>query len=163
MTQTIYIVLGIVLLLLLLVALLIKPLAKWVELRVAQKAIANFRIMREQLEARFFDKASRLGKPRDLIWLECDWQQNVTFAKDLESGFLTAFVAVNISFEAVAGGDMEDVAAVGTIREAAALFHYNNGQWGTGGRALFNMSPADALVRLQGQFEPIDLNMAGIS
>jgi hypothetical protein len=64
-------------------------------------------------------------------------------------------VAVNISFEAIEGGDMEDVAAVSNIRDAAAVFHYQKGNWGTGGRALFNMNPNDALDRLQGQFEPL--------
>jgi hypothetical protein len=52
---------------------------------------------------------------------------------------------------------MEDVAAVSNIRDAAAVFHYQNGIWGTGGRALFNMNPADAVVRLQGQFEPVPM------
>jgi hypothetical protein len=52
---------------------------------------------------------------------------------------------------------MEDVAAVGNIRDAAAVFHYQNGNWGTGGRALFNMNPEDALDRLQAQFERVAL------
>jgi hypothetical protein len=68
---------------------------------------------------------------------------------------LTAFVAVNIRFEAIEGGDMEGVEAVGILRDAAAVFHYRKGLWGTGGRALFNMNPEDALERLVGQFEPI--------
>ena len=53
---------------------------------------------------------------------------------------------------------MEDVEAVDTIRDATALFHYDpRGHWGTGGRALFNMDPDDALIRLEGQFEPVSL------
>jgi hypothetical protein len=44
---------------------------------------------------------------------------------------------------------------VGDIRDAAAVFHYRAGRWGTGGRALFNMDPHEAVVRLQGQFEPV--------
>ena len=70
---------------------------------------------------------------------------------------LTAFVAVNIRFEAIEGGDMEDVEAVGLLRDAAALFHYQTGSWGTGGRALFNMNPADAISRLNGQYEPVEV------
>jgi hypothetical protein len=50
---------------------------------------------------------------------------------------------------------MEDVEAVSTIRDAAAVFHFRAGQWGTGGKALFNMNPEDAITRLQGQFEPV--------
>ena len=96
-----------------------------------------------------------LGKPRDLRWVECDWQDSVTFARERRSGLLTAFVAVNIRFEAVEGGDMEGIEAVGNIRDAAAVFHYERGRWGTGGRALFNMNANDALIRLESQFEPV--------
>jgi hypothetical protein len=132
-----------------------KRLAPRLRAREVRRAIEQFRLDREQLEARFFDLARVRGKPRGLRWLDCDWQSDVTFARDVRTGLLTAFVAVNIRFEAIEGGDMEDVAAVGTIRDAAAVFHYQRGVWGTGGRALFNMNPRDAVERLAGQFEPI--------
>ena len=132
-----------------------QPLLKALQKREAETAVRNFRTQREQLEAKFFDIASRLGKPRDLRWLDCDWQDRVTFGREVDSGLLTAFAAVEIRFEAVEGGDMEDVAAVSTVRDAAALFHYKDGSWGTGGRALFNMNHADALERLNDQYEPI--------
>lgn len=119
------------------------------------RAMEEFKIRREQLEARFFDMASAGGKPRGLKWLDCDWLPEVTFARDRSSGLLTAFVAVNIRFEAIEGGDMEEVEAVSTIRDAAAVFHYHKGAWGTGGRALFNMNPADAVTRLEAQYEPV--------
>ena len=135
--------------------LLWKPVRAWRRRREAERGIRQFRLQREMLEARFFDIASHLGKPRDLRWVECDWLDAVTFGRDCKSGLLTAFVAVNIRFEAVEGGDMEGVAAVSNIRDAAAVFHYQFGRWGTGGRALFNMNPTDALVRLQGQYEPV--------
>ncbi|MGE3314612.1 MAG: hypothetical protein AB7O26_05800 [Planctomycetaceae bacterium] len=128
--------------------------------RDEERAIRSFKIERERLEARFFDMASQRGKPRGLRWLECDWQNSVTFGRDLQSGLLTAFVGVNIRFEAIEGGDMEDVEAVSMIRDAAALFHYQQGHWGTGGRALFNMNPADALSRLGNQFEPVNRTTA---
>ena len=50
---------------------------------------------------------------------------------------------------------MEDVAAVGTVRDAVALFHFQNGNWGTGGRALFNMNPGDAVAKLVSQYDPL--------
>ncbi len=135
-----------------------KPLRAWLRQRESRRALEEFRRRRELLEARFFDIASGLGKPRGLRWLDCDWQDAVSFARDRRTGLLTAFVAVNIRFEAIAGGDMEDVAAVGNIRDAAAVFHYQHGRWGTGGRALFNMNPADALVRLEQQFHRVELS-----
>jgi hypothetical protein len=132
-----------------------KPLLMFLRRRETTTARKLFKVRREMLEAKFFELASQGGKPRGLIWKECDWQEPVTFARDLESGLLTAFVGVEIHFEAVEGGDMEDVEAVSTIRDAAAVFHFRAGQWGTGGKALFNMNPEDAITRLQGQFEPV--------
>jgi hypothetical protein len=135
------------------------PLARRWERREIRRAIRLFRLRRELLEARFFDLASSQGKPRGLRWLDCEWENPVTFARDKQSGLLTAFVAVNIRFEAIEDGEMEDVAAVGTVRDAAAVFHYRHGVWGTGGRALFNMNPQDALRQLAGQFEPIPVEL----
>jgi hypothetical protein len=137
------------------VVLLRKPVLAWRDQREADRGRRDFRRQREVLEAKFFDLAAASGKPRGLRWVDCDWLETVTFARDKQTGLLTAFVAVNISFEAIEGGDMEDVAAVSNLRDAAAVFHYQKGNWGTGGRALFNMNPNDALDRLQGQFEPL--------
>lgn len=139
-------------------------LARKLEVRVKRwaqrQAVETFRLRREFLEARFLDMARQLGKPRGLRWVDCDWQAPVTFATDRSTGLLTAFVGVNIRFEAVEGGDMEEVAAVATIRDAAALFHFQDGAWGTGGRALFNMNPDDALQRLADQYEPLPVEVA---
>ncbi len=140
--------------------LLRKPLKAWRERRETEQARGDFRRQREMLEAKFFDLAAASGKPRGLRWVDCDWLESVTFARDRQTGLLTAFVAVNIRFEAIEGGDMEDVAAVSNIRDAAAVFHYQHGNWGTGGRALFNMNPEDALDRLQAQFERVALTDA---
>jgi hypothetical protein len=122
------------------------------------RAMRLFRHRREQLEAKFFDLAASLGKPRGLRWTKCDWGDEVAFARDVESGLLTAFAAVQIHFEAIEGSDMEDLEAVGHFREASAVFHYQNGTWGTGGKALFNMGPIDAVQRLAGQYEPVKIN-----
>ncbi len=131
------------------------PLRRRLKSNEGRRACQAFRFQREMLEAKFFDIAATLGKPRGLRWIDCRWEDNVTFARDRQTGLLTAFVAVNIRFEAIEGGDMEDVAAVDTLRDAAALFHYQNGRWGTGGRALFNLNPDEALIRLENQFEPL--------
>lgn len=135
-----------------------KPVSRWLRKKETREAIKRFRLQREHLEARFFDLARSQGKPRGLRWLDCDWQPEVLFARDLQSGMLTAFVAVNIYFEAIEGGDMEDVEHVSTVRDAAALFHYQRGHWGTGGRSLFNMNPQDAVARFEGQFEPVPID-----
>ena len=139
-----------------LVAVSAVPLARWMQRREAQLAAGAFRRQRETLEAKFFELASRSGKPRGLRWVKCDWQPGVTYAREAQSGLLTAFVSIELHFEAIEGGDMEDVAAVGTVRDACAMFHYQYGQWGTGGKALFNMNADDAMTKLQGQFTAVE-------
>lgn len=146
---------GIVVVLLAIVSVTAIPLAKRWTQRETQAAVTQFRVQREQLEAKFFDLAKTLGKPRGLRWLDCDWLSAVTFARDRQTRLLTAFAGVNIRFEAIEGGDMEDVAAVSTIRDAVAVFHYQNGNWGTGGKALFNMNAEEAVSRLTAQFEAV--------
>lgn len=138
------------------VLLALGPLRSRIRARDVSTAISRFRLQREQLEARFFDMASTSGKPRGVRWLDCEWQDTVTFARDMNTGLLAAFVGTYIRFEALEGGDMEDVEAVGTLRDAAAVFHYQHGRWGTGGRVLFNMNPEDAVARLDGQFERVE-------
>lgn len=140
---------------LLAVALAAIPLAKRWRKREAQRAVRQFRQTRERLEAKFIDLAQALGKPRGLRWMDCDWLSAVTFARDRQTGLITAFAGINIRFEAIEGGDMEDVAAVGTLRDAVAVFHYHNGHWGTGGKALFNMNAEEAITRLTAQFEAV--------
>jgi hypothetical protein len=133
-----------------------KPVRAWWWRREARDAARSFKRQREVLEAKFFDLAAASGKPRGLRWIDIDWLDGVTYARDRQTGLLTAFVAVNIRFEAIPGGDMEDVVAVGNIRDGAAVFHFERGRWGTGGRTLFNMNPDDALTRLTAQFEPVE-------
>ncbi len=39
---------------------------------------------------------------------------------------------------------MEGVEAVSMIRDGSAVFHAQDGRWGTGGRVLFNVEPRTA-------------------
>ena len=124
--------------------------------RELARAIQQFKLRREVLEAKFVDLAKSLGKPRGLRWTKCDWKTPVRFVRDRSTGLLTAFASVEIHFEAIEGGDMEDVAAVGDVRDASAVFHFQNGNWGTGGKALFNMNPETAVSKLEHQFESVE-------
>lgn len=123
--------------------------------REVGRAVVEFKHRRETLEAKFFDLAASIGKPRGLRWSRCDWKEPVRFVRDRGTGLLTALVSVEIHFEAIEGGDMEEVAAVTDVRDASAVFHYENGRWGTGGKALFNMNPETAVEKLEHQFEAV--------
>jgi hypothetical protein len=126
------------------------------------RAQREFHLRREQLEAKFLTKAAATGKPRGLRWLDCDFENDVTYARDKRSGQLSAFVGVTISFEAIAGGDMEHVEAVGNLRAATAVFNLNEqGNWTTEGRAIMNLNPFEAVQFYQANLEFVGLDEAG--
>jgi hypothetical protein len=118
-----------------------------------QRARRDFHRQREHLEARFVRLASASGKPRGLEWVRCDFGDDVIYARHRASGELTAFVSVTIGFEATAGGDMEDVEAVGNLRAATAVFRSDGDRWSTEGRALFNLNPVEAVAYYQENLE----------
>ena len=112
-----------------------------------------FARQRPLLQDEFFAAASASGKPRGLRWKALEWEPGVAFARERASGDLAALVGVVIQFEAVEGGDMEGVAAVGNLRNASAVFFFHDGRWRTTGKALFNLNPDEALSRLAHQYE----------
>jgi hypothetical protein len=109
------------------------------------QARKDFHLQRERLECQFFHLAANSGKPRGLRWIDCDFDDAVTYARDRQSGELSALVAVTIRFDAVEGGPMEHNPNVGRQRAATAVFRFNGRNWETAGRALFNLNPSEAI------------------
>ena len=48
---------------------------------------------------------------------------------------------------------MEDLPAVGNLRNASAVFFFHRGQWHTIGKAVFNLNPDEALNHFHKQYE----------
>ena len=120
------------------------------------KRSSNSTACGEQLEAKFLTKAGASGKPRGLRWADCEFENDVTYARDRQSGVLSAFVAVRIKFEAIAGGGMEEVEAVDNAKYATAVFYFDpKHRWMTEGRAIFNLNPHEAVRRFEATLEPI--------
>lgn len=113
-----------------------------------QEAVESFPKQSPGLSERFLAAANATGKPRGLRWKSCELQGEPLFATDRVTGEIYGLSGATIGFEAIAGGDMEDVAAVGDIRYVTAVFVYRAGEWQTDGRAIFNLEPAQALERL---------------
>lgn len=116
----------------------------------------QFQLRRERLEADFEKLAGQSGKPRGLAWAGCDFENEIAFAKDRNSGHLRALVGLTIRFRAVAGGDMEDNPNVGNLRAATAVFHFDGHMWSTDGRPLFNVSPKQAIEHYRHELEVVD-------
>jgi hypothetical protein len=115
------------------------------------RARREFHLQRERLECVFFQAASLSGKPRGLRWADCDFENDVTYACNRKSGQLAALVGCTIRFEAVEGGPMEHVAAVGNLRSATAVFEFNGRQWRTLGRVIFNLNPSETIEHFRDQ------------
>jgi hypothetical protein len=112
-----------------------------------QKAVESFP-QETGLGELFLSAANATGKPRGLRWKNCELQGQPLFATDRGTGDIFGLSGATIGFEAIPGGDMEEVEAVGDIRYVTAVFVYREGRWQTDGRAIFNLEPAQAIERL---------------
>ena len=110
-----------------------------------ERARARFAENRAELERLFFEAASTSGKPRGLRWQALEWEPGLELAREKATGRLSGLVGVNISFEAVEGGDMEDLPAVGLLRNASAVFFLHRGVWRTTGKVIMNLNPDEAI------------------
>ena len=119
------------------------------------RALRDFARDRQRLEHDFIAAAAATGKPRGLSWKECGFQPGVVLARDRANGEFVGLVGVTISFEAIEGGGMEDVEAVGNLRAATAVFNWNGREWTTQGRAVFNLEPPEVLERYRDSLDPI--------
>lgn len=146
---------------LLVFALIVGAWLLWALLRPAlfarriERARREFERDRAALESKFFQAAAASGKPRGLTWKSCAFQNGVVLAHDRANGELVGLLGVTIGFEAIAGGGMEDVEAVGNLRAATAVFTYNGSKWTTAGRAVFNLEPREVVERYRSSLDPI--------
>jgi hypothetical protein len=142
------------------VVFILRPMRKSMREAQLAKARQDFHRQRERLEARFFEMAAASGMPRGLRWTNCDFEDDVAYARDRRSGELAALVGVTISFEAIPGGPMEDVEAVSNLRAATAVFRLGKERWQTDGRAVFNLNPAEAIAYYRDDLESIGREVA---
>jgi hypothetical protein len=121
-----------------------------------ERARELFKLQRERLEGVFLRAGAATGKPRGLRWTGCTFDGEPLLARDRQTRKVVALVPATLHFEAVPGGDMEGLPAVDRPKTAAAVFAFLRGQWVTVGRAVFNMSPDEAVRHFHQQYERID-------
>lgn len=120
------------------------------------QARSSFHRRREWLEARFLTLAAQSGKPRGLRWADCDFEDDVSFARDRKTHRFRALVGVTIQFEAIDGGGMEHVEAVGNRKAATVVFRLDGPEWEVDGRALFNLNPAQTIEQFHHELEVVE-------
>lgn len=137
-----------------LTALVLRPIRAARQAERLSRAQRDFHRQREQLEAKFIERASASGKPRGLRWTDVLFDDDVVYARDRHTGRLKALVAIEVGFEAIEGGGMEEVEAVSNIRAATAEFlHEPSGRWKTEGRVYFNLAPSATVKYLSSDLE----------
>ena len=134
-------------------ALALRPIRAARQAERLARAQRDFHRQREQLEAKFIERAALSGKPRGLRWTDVTFDDDVVYARDRRSRRLKALVAIEVSFEAIEGGGMEEVEAVSNIRAATAEFLYEGGRWKTDGRVYFNLAPTATVKYLASDLE----------
>ena len=123
-----------------------------------QLAALEFRETRDQLAEDFLAAADASGKPRGLRWKSCQLHDDLRLAVDRANGDLLALIGATIGFEAIEGGGMEEVEAVGNLRCVTAVFVYRERKWSTDGRAVFNLQPEQALEHYAESLEPLEVD-----
>ena len=122
----------------------------------AKRSLAELELLQAgtELAEQFRAAADATGMPRGLRWLAVELGQPRLVAVERATGALMGLVAVEIRFEAIPGGPMEDVEAVGNVRAATAIFVHRDGQWTSDGRAVFNLGPQQALQHYEETLAP---------
>jgi len=129
--------------------------AAWREARLAE-ARRDFHRQRERLEAKFVQLAAGRAKPDGPQWADCEFDDDVAYARSRSTGELSAFVAVSIEMEDIEDRSPDTPGAVGNLRAATAVFRFDGDHWETDGRAIFNLTPTEAI-----HFYQRDLEMVG--
>ncbi|MGD9633323.1 MAG: hypothetical protein AB7G28_09330 [Pirellulales bacterium] len=120
-----------------------------------ERATADFLRQKLKLQDDFRAAANVTGIPRGLRWKSCEFFDPFRLARDKANGALVGLVGLTIAFEAIEGGGMEDVEAVGNLRAATAVFSWSGFDWTTNGKAIFNLEPDQVLERYANDLTPV--------
>jgi len=121
-----------------------------------ERARKLFHLQREHLEFRFFQLASQGYRPRGLELVDCDFEDEVSFARDRHNGRLRAYAAVTIQFKAIEGGGMEDNPNAENPKAGSAEFRLDGSDWGTDGKVHLNVNPMEAIQRYRQELELVE-------
>jgi hypothetical protein len=132
------------------------------EIRFAE-ACRDFHRQRERLEAKFVQLGVASSKPDCPRWSDCEFDNDVTYARNRLTGELTAFVAVTIEMDSDEEGLAASADSIGNLRAATAVFRLDRDHWETDGRAIFNLTPAEAIRFYHRDLELVGQELAGRS
>lgn len=103
----------------------------------------EFHRQREWLEVRFIQSATSKAKPGSPRWADCDFDNDVAYVRNRATSELSAFVGITIAFDDAPGSS--GTSGYGNLRMGTAVFRFTGQRWDTDGRAILNLSPAEAI------------------
>jgi hypothetical protein len=143
----------------------------WRPLQVAAResrlvqARKEFHKQREWLEVKFITVAKSPTSPAEQSessphWVNCDFDDAVSYVRHRSTGDLSAFVGVTVALE---GFDHVGVTAselMNNVRAGTAVFRFDKNRWVTDGRVILNLSPAEAIRFYQNDLEIVGQELA---
>ena len=147
------------------VAFLVGAAVFWRPLRAARQrsrladARRSFHWQRERLEIKFiqlaWDNAGCDG-PR---WADCEFDDDVSYVRSRNTRELSAFVRVTIALEAGEFPLHHD--PLQRQRWGTAIFRFDRNHWETDGRAILDLSPAEAIRFYRDDLEVVGEELVG--
>jgi hypothetical protein len=117
------------------------------------RAVRQFHLQRERLEARFVKLGQSRVQPGSRRWIDCQFDNEVTYARNRLTGEISAFVGVTIEMEAPDTSPLFEAAS--SFRTGTAVFRYDGHRWETDGRVIYNLTPQEALYFYKGDLKPL--------
>jgi hypothetical protein len=143
------------------IAMIWRPLHRaWSRARFTE-ARRDFHRQRERLEAKFVVLGMSNTRTDGIRWVDCDFDDDVAYARNRTSGELSAFVAVTIALDDADEQPLVNDDELGTLRAATAVFRFDGRHWETDGQAIFNLSPTEAIHLYQRDLEMVGREVAG--
>ena len=133
-----------------------KPLRAMPLIRAKQR----FHAQRERLEAKFVQLAAAHVGPNAPRWADCSFDDDVAYVRSRATGELSAFVAVTIATEESGSAPYGPAEVVGNLQAGTAVFRFDRDHWDTDGRAILNLSPAEAIHRFGENLEIVSEDFA---
>jgi hypothetical protein len=124
------------------------------------QAKRRFHTQRERLEAKFIQLAAAHAKPDAPRWADCTFADDVAYVRNRSTGELSAFVAMTIAAEELGRLPPGTTDVVGNLQAGTAVFRFDRDGWVTDGRAIFNLSPNEAIHFYRDDLEVVGEELA---
>ncbi len=120
----------------------------------------RFHAQRERLEAKFVQLAANSADAETRRWAGCSFADDVAYVRSRATGELAAFVAVTVTPEEAESAGYVVPDPNRTFQAGTAIFRFDRDHWETDGRAIRNLSPAEAVRQYRSEFEVVSHEVA---